>query len=67
MDGDDYTYAPVTFDQRVTAALAKLDLEQHKQREEIEHLKLWVHKLLNPNGDGSDTGSVTLLNPQDGI
>ena len=46
---EDMTYEPVTFDQRVTAQLARTDTELRKLRDEVEHLKAWVHKLLNPN------------------
>lgn len=48
-DDEDMTYDACTFDQRVTAKMARMDLEIHKLREEVEHLKSWVHQLLNPN------------------
>lgn len=57
---DDYAFPQLqgvpTFDQQVSARMAKIeednrrrDLEHFRLREEMEHLKLWVHRLLNPN------------------
>lgn len=66
-DEHTFPYMPPTSLTRVLAQLTELGVEQRKQRDDLEHLKLWVHRLLNPNGDGTDTGAPTLPDPQDGI
>lgn len=84
MDGDDYTFDSVTaFPERVIAMFANqqaqldalridsqqkdlriLKLEQHQA-----HYDVWLHRLLNPNGDGEmpDLAAPTLFDPQDSI
>jgi hypothetical protein len=64
---EDYTYdAAMTFPDKVTAQIADLQAQlmqintqvqdlaviAYQQKEKIEHLEAWVHKLLNPNGNG---------------
>ena len=58
-DGDDYTYPPTrTFNYNMQtgpevlrADLAALRIELRTLSDEVEHMKLAVHKLLNPEGD----------------
>lgn len=58
-DGDDYTYPPVrtlnystqTGPEVIRADLAALRIELRTLSDEVEHMKLAVHKLLNPEGD----------------
>lgn len=78
---EEHTYPPVTFDKSVTAALADLQAQlrqigtqvqdlamvAYQEKQKVEHLEAWVHRLLNPNGDGTDTGARALPDPQDGI
>jgi len=58
-DGDDYTYPPTrtlnynmqTGPEVLRADLAALRIELRTLSDEVEHMKLAVHKLLNPEGD----------------
>jgi len=58
-DGDDYTYPPMrtlnynmqTGPEVIRADVAALRIELRTLTDEVEHMKLAVHKLLNPEGD----------------
>ena len=56
-----------TFDQRVTARLAALELALYKLAERIQHNEMWIHKLLNPNAEPDPSQQPTLLDLQDGF
>jgi hypothetical protein len=58
-----------TVDQRIIAQLAAQELRILKLEQHAQHADAWLHKLLNPNGDGEmPTFAPTLFDdPQDGI
>jgi hypothetical protein len=55
VDGDDYTYSSVRYVPAQTGALPlmteleKMQSEIDALRKDVEHLKLAVHRLLNPD------------------
>ncbi len=72
---EDKTYTTVSFEQRVILRLAELQAQLdaqaqsiHKLSERQDHADAWLHKLLNPTGDGVPAvNTPALFDHEDGI